>query len=74
MNTLQPSVAGGAQLDALLSLSDVRRVLSIGDRTARRWLSCGKLPAPDFRLAGRYARWKPDTIARFLESQAVRNS
>lgn len=58
-------------IEGLLALPDVMRLLRIGERTARRWLSCGKLPAPDFKLQGRFARWKPGTIARFLETQAV---
>lgn len=60
-------VAG--DVEPMLTFAEVCSLLRIGHRTARRWLSAGKLPAPDFLLAGTAARWKASTIQGWLDSQ-----
>jgi len=57
--------------DALLTFSEVCDRLRVAPRTARRWLSAGVLPKPDYRLAGSADRWRAATITKWLESQAA---
>lgn len=55
--------------EKLLSLKDVCALISLGERTARRWLTTGALPPPDARLAGKLLRWRASTIQNWVESQ-----
>jgi predicted DNA-binding transcriptional regulator AlpA len=53
-------------LAPLLSLDDVAATLSVSRRFLERLRAAGKVPKPDF-LAGRCPRWKPSTIADWIE-------
>jgi len=48
----------------LLTSNDLQRLLRVGDRTLRRWVDAGRLPAP-VRL-GRARRWQADVIRDWL--------
>ena len=52
---------------ALLTLADLAAHLRIGRATAFRLLAQGQLPPPDVRIGRRILRWRPATIARFIE-------
>lgn len=55
--------------EKLLSLKEVCVLVSLGERTARRWLTTGAFPPPDARLAGKLLRWRASTIRTWVESQ-----
>lgn len=55
--------------EKLLSLKDVCALISLGERTARRWLTTGALPPPDARLAGKLLRWRASTIQEWIQLQ-----
>lgn len=57
--------------EKLLSLREVCALVSLGERTARRWLTTGALPPPDARLAGKLLRWRASTIQGWIEAQQV---
>jgi excisionase family DNA binding protein len=52
----------------LLSTREVREMLSVHDRTVRKWVSCGFFPQP-MRL-GRVLRWKRSVVEQWIEKQA----
>ncbi len=60
--------------EKLLSLKEVCALLSLGERTARRWLTTGAMPAPDVRLAGKLLRWRASTIQNWIELQKCHDS
>jgi excisionase family DNA binding protein len=43
-------------------------MLSVHDRTVRKWVSCGFFPQP-MRL-GRVLRWKRSVVEQWIEKQA----
>jgi len=62
---LTPNVPTSDTLEKLLGARAVCELLSVNDRTLRRWLSCGRFPAP-LRLPGRRLRWRESVIRDFL--------
>jgi predicted DNA-binding transcriptional regulator AlpA len=52
----------------LLKPATVARMLEIGQRTLWRWVSCGVFPPPDFRQGAKIVRWKPATVAAWVEA------
>ncbi|KAA0220670.1 MAG: helix-turn-helix domain-containing protein [Planctomycetota bacterium] len=60
--------------EKLLSLKDICALVSLGERTARRWLTTGALPPPDARLAGKLLRWRASTIHEWVEKQACQHN
>jgi len=57
--------AGGA-LKQAETISDWEHCLKISRRNIERMLAAGKIPRPDVP-AGRLLRWKPGTIARWID-------
>lgn len=55
------------QIDALLSVEDVARILGIPAKTLLMWRSRGDGPQ-SFRV-GRYVRYRPEDIARWISSR-----
>ena len=53
-------------LEPMLNYTGLAKLLGIGVRTAKRWVSEGVLPAPDLRLRG-VVRWHPSTIRAWIE-------
>ncbi len=64
----RPALAA-AGIEPLLSLDDLAAALSCSRRAVERLRSAGKLPAPDLKI-GRCPRWKPETLRRWIDSQA----
>lgn len=54
-------------IDTLINFKQMCKIISTPGRTARRWISAGKLPPPDVRI-GRAIRWRVSTIRQFIES------
>jgi len=78
MNTLRkiPLVESATGLtplsdDPLWDSAAVCQFLSIADRTLRRWLSCGRFPAPDARLTARCLRWRRSTVGAWLAERGA---
>lgn len=57
--------------EPMLTIEGVAAFLSIGERTAWRWVRAGVLPRPDLRR-GRVVRWFPETIRRWVARQRRR--
>jgi predicted DNA-binding transcriptional regulator AlpA len=51
-----------------LSVNDIARLVSAGERTIWRWLESGILPQPDLRI-GKVIRWKPSSVRIFFKTQ-----
>lgn len=49
---------------------DVLNVKS--ERTIRRLVSAGKLPAPDVRITAKLVRWRESTVTDFIENGGVK--
>lgn len=64
--------AFAVQIEPMLSIEDLARVLSISRRSAERYLSAGKLPRPDLRI-GKMPRWRPETVRGWIDQQAKSN-
>lgn len=64
-----PTDGGASAPDRLLSIADLRDFTGLGERTLRRWLSCGTLPKADYRLGGKHLRWRRETIDAWLAAQ-----
>ena len=58
-------------MEVLMPLADVRALIQLSDRAARRWVSAGKIPKPDYKLAGRFPRWRRSTIETWLGEQST---
>lgn len=58
------------QIDALLSVEDVARILGIPAKTLLTWRSNGDGP-PSFRV-GRYVRYRPEDLSRWIATRARR--
>lgn len=56
-------------IEPMLSIAQFAEALLVSRRTLERMLSAGKVPRPDLR-AGRMPRWKPETVRRWIDSQA----
>ena len=50
----------------LLTVREVARRLSVSERTVRRWVTAGRLPAP-LRFSATCLRWRARDIDRYLE-------
>lgn len=72
MNDTHPTPGNGELPDPLMDVGAVCAHLALGERTLRRWISCGAFPKPDVRLAGRLLRWRASTIQNWIESQCVK--
>lgn len=57
--------------EKLYSIRDISKLISVGERTLRRWLSCGGFPKPDVRLRGKLLRWRRSTVDAWVQSQSV---
>lgn len=55
--------------ERLYSIVDISNLISVGERTLRRWISARTFPPPDARLAGKLLRWRASTIQNWVESQ-----
>lgn len=56
------------ELEPLLSSRSFKRLLDeLPDRSFRRWVSSGKIPAPDLRLGVRMF-WRSSTVRAFLQN------
>jgi len=55
---------------ALLSAGAVAKRLSVGKRTLWRLISEGTFPRADLRVTPATPRWKPETLAAWLETQS----
>ena len=54
------------QLEPLLTARQVCRLLAVGERTLRRWVSSGRFPQPDVRIK-KTIRWKRQTLRDVIE-------
>ena len=59
--------AAGHNIEPMISLDYLARILSVSRRWLERERSAGRVPKPDF-MAGRCPRWKPATIRRWIET------
>ncbi len=66
-------LAASAMGASMLRLSDVAKLLGIGDSTAKHWRAEGKLPPADFAMGG-IVRWRASTIERWIVSNRERTS
>lgn len=67
--------AAPAELEPLLRIEDLARVLTTSRSSVERMLSAGALPPPDLRLGTsrrRSPRWHPATIARWIAEGGAR--
>jgi predicted DNA-binding transcriptional regulator AlpA len=53
----------------LLSRSDVKEMLKISRSSLDRWIKSNYFPPPDYMLGGTLARWKKETITKWLIEQ-----
>jgi predicted DNA-binding transcriptional regulator AlpA len=65
MTTVKKDDAARAQLEPLLTVEDLERLLQVDNRTIIRLCKKGRLPAPI--KVGHANRWKPDEVARALD-------
>jgi predicted DNA-binding transcriptional regulator AlpA len=61
-----PGLQAAADIEPLLRMADLTRVLNCSRRVVERLRSSGRLPAPDLTI-GRMPRWKPATIRAWIE-------
>lgn len=57
-------------LESMIDLAGIARVFGVGRRTVERWRAGGMLPPPDLAV-GRVKRWRPSTVARWLEERTL---
>ena len=56
-----------ADIEPLLRMADLARVLSCSRRVVERMRTAGRLPAPDLYVGNRSPRWMPTTIRDWVE-------
>jgi predicted DNA-binding transcriptional regulator AlpA len=56
-----------ADIEPLLRMADLARVLNCSRRVVERMRSAGRLPAPDLYVGNRSPRWKPATLREWIE-------
>jgi predicted DNA-binding transcriptional regulator AlpA len=62
-----PGLKVAADIESLLRMTDLIRVLNCSRRIVERLRSSGRLPKPDLYVGKRSPRWKPATIRRWIE-------
>ena len=62
--------------ESMVTLNDIAAHLSLSPRSVKRLRAEGKLPEPDFQIAGTgkrpIVRWRRSTIKRFVENSRER--
>ena len=66
-----PGLKGAADIEPLLRMADLARILSCSRRAVERMRAGGKLPRPDLHI-GKMPRWKPATIRAWIEEGGFR--
>jgi predicted DNA-binding transcriptional regulator AlpA len=56
-----------ADLEPLLRMADLARVLNCSRRGVEQMRSAGRLPRPDLHVGNRSPRWRPQTIRDWIE-------
>jgi excisionase family DNA binding protein len=54
--------------ERLLSVKDVAQLMGVDERTIRRWVTAGRLPAP-LQVGPNTVRFRPEDIEQFMERQ-----
>jgi predicted DNA-binding transcriptional regulator AlpA len=62
-----PGLQAAADIEPLLRMADLARVLNCSRRGVERMRSAGRLPAPDLYVGNRSPRWKPATLREWIE-------
>jgi predicted DNA-binding transcriptional regulator AlpA len=62
-----PGLRAATDIEALLRMDDLTRVLNCSRREVERMRSSGRLPKPDLYIGKRSPRWKPETIRQWVE-------
>jgi predicted DNA-binding transcriptional regulator AlpA len=65
-----PGLHAAADVEPLLRMADLARVLNCSRRAVERMRSAGRLPKPDLHVCNRSPRWKPETIRAWIDGQA----
>jgi predicted DNA-binding transcriptional regulator AlpA len=67
-----PGLRAAADIEPLLRMTDLARVLNCSRREVERMRSAGRLPRPDLFIGTRSPRWRPATIRAYLEGGSRR--
>jgi predicted DNA-binding transcriptional regulator AlpA len=62
-----PGLKGAAEVEPLLRMADLARVLNCSRRVVERMRAASRLPKPDLFVGNRSPRWKPTTIRLWIE-------
>jgi len=65
-----PPKSAASQIEPLLSMDDLRRILGVSRSKLERLRAAGKIPPPDVDLrtvSKPIPRWRPETIRRWIE-------
>jgi predicted DNA-binding transcriptional regulator AlpA len=61
-----PGLQAAADIEPLLRVADLTRVLNCSRRVVERMRAAGRLPSPDLHI-GKMPRWRPATIRQWIE-------
>jgi predicted DNA-binding transcriptional regulator AlpA len=61
-----PGLQAAADIEPLLRVADLTRVLNCSRRVVERMRAAGRLPSPDLHI-GKMPRWRPETIRAWIE-------
>jgi predicted DNA-binding transcriptional regulator AlpA len=56
----------------LLDVCEVAALLGLGERTVWKFVSNGTFPRPDVKIGTKIRKWRPATIAAWVNQQAER--
>jgi predicted DNA-binding transcriptional regulator AlpA len=63
-----PGLKAAADIEPLLRMADLTRVLNCSRRVVERMRAAGRLPKPDLVVGKRSPRWKAETIRTWIEN------
>ena len=62
-----PGFRSAADIEPLLRMADLTRVLNCSRREVERMRASGRLPRPDLTVGSRSPRWRHESIRRWVE-------
>ena len=65
-----PGLQAAADIEPLLRIAELARVLNCSRRAVERMRSEGRLPRPDLIIGHRSPRWRAETIRAWIDTQS----